>query len=408
MDASEHVQVAIVGGGPAGAALAQILASRGVQVALVERHSDFEREFRGEVLMPSGLRVLAEMGLAEPVAALPQRRPDRLLVHRNRRRVFEIDLSEAALPEAPVALSQPHLLELLVERASDHAGFHVLRGVVARDLLVEGDRVRGLRLQTRSGESELRCDLVVGADGRGSVVRHRGGFHAKSLGTPMDVVWCKLPWPDIDPGQPARAYLGGGHLLLTLMAPDGRLQLAWVILKGTYGELRSRGVEEWVERMATHVDPALAAHLRAHVHDISRPFLLDARTERVQGWAAPGVLLLGDAAHTMSPVGGQGINVALRDAVVAANHLVPALRGGGGPAALDAAAARVEPERGPEIDRIQRLAAQPPRLVMRSGRPAAAARGLVLWLARWSWVQRAAAGTASDFLDGVTDVRLRV
>ncbi len=408
MDAPEHVQVAIVGAGPAGAALAQILASRGVRVALIERQSDFAREFRGEVLMPSGLRVLAAMGLEEAVAALPLQRPDRLLVHRNRQRVFEFELGPEVLPEAPIALSQPHLLELLVARASEHPGFHFVRGGVVRDLWVEGERVRGLRLQARAGESQLRCDLVVGADGRGSVVRRRGGFETRSIGTPMDVVWCKMPWSDADAGNPARVYVGGGHLLIALRSPDDRLQVAWVILKGTYGELRSRGLEGWVEEMAHHVDDDLAAHLRAHVSDISRPFLLDARTERVRGWSAPGVLLLGDAAHTMSPVGGQGLNVALRDAVVAANHLVPVLREGGAPEALDAAAARVEPERGPEIDRIQQLAAQPPRLVMRAGPIAAMARGLILWLLRSPRVRSAAAGPANDFFFGVTDVQLRV
>ena len=161
--------------------------------------------------------------------------------------------------------------------------------------------------------------------------------------------------------------MGGGHLLIVFPAPDGLLQLAWVILKGGFGELKSRGVEDWVREMANHASADLAAHLRANAEHALRPFLLSAVTDRVTGWARAGALLIGDAAHTMSPVGGQGLNVALRDAVVAANHLVPVLRAGGDSAAIDAAAARVEPERGPEIDRIQQLAAGPPRLVLPRG-----------------------------------------
>jgi 2-polyprenyl-6-methoxyphenol hydroxylase-like FAD-dependent oxidoreductase len=402
-------RVLIVGAGPAGAALAQILASRGCRVTLVERQSDFEREFRGEVVMPSGLRVLEQMGLSAQVATLPQRRPERFELYRNRRRVLALDLLEIEAAERPLTLSQPHLLELLVAQASRHDGFRFVRGAVARELLHEGGRVCGLRLQTRDGEQRLRADLVIGADGRASVVRQREGFAARAIGTPMDVVWCKLPWPEsFGAGLVARGYLGGGHLLIALPAPDGLLQVAWVILKGGYGELRDRGVEDWVRQMADHASPDLARHFRERAGEISRPFLLDARTERVKGWARPGVLLIGDAAHTMSPVGGQGINVALRDAVVAANHLVPALRGGATGDALDAVAARVEPERRPEIERIQRLAALPPRVVMRRGRAAELARALLLALATSRAGRRVARRQIDLFLHGALEVRLRV
>jgi 2-polyprenyl-6-methoxyphenol hydroxylase-like FAD-dependent oxidoreductase len=179
-------------------------------------------------------------------------------------------------------------------------------------------------------------------------------------------------------------------------------------VKGAYGELKSRGIEDWVREMANHTSADIAAHLRANAQNLTRPFLLSAATDRVSGWARPGVLVIGDAAHTMSPVGGQGINVALRDAIVAANHLVPALRVGAEAAALDAAAARVEPERGPEIDRIQRIAAQPPRLVLARGPLARAVRGLLPGLLRFPFVRSRAGGTFSLFLNGVTQVALRV
>jgi 2-polyprenyl-6-methoxyphenol hydroxylase-like FAD-dependent oxidoreductase len=225
----------------------------------------------------------------------------------------------------------------------------------------------------------------------------------------MDVVWTKLAWPEAWAGRlPARGYVGGGHLMITFPAPDGGLQVAWIVVKGGYGELKSRGVEDWVREMAEHAGPELGGHLRANAGRLVRPFLLRAETDRVLGWARRGALLIGDAAHTMSPVGGQGINLALRDAIVAANHLVPALQAGADPAALDAAAAAIEPERAPEIDRIQRLAAQPPRLVLARGAVPRLVRRLLPVLLRLGPVRAGAARTAALFLNGVTEVRLRV
>jgi 2-polyprenyl-6-methoxyphenol hydroxylase-like FAD-dependent oxidoreductase len=160
--------------------------------------------------------------------------------------------------------------------------------------------------------------------------------------------------------------------------------------------------------MANHASADLAAHLRANAERVMRPFLLNSVTDRVRGWARPGALVIGDAAHTMSPVGGQGINVALRDAVVAANHLVPALRADADAAALDAAAAQVEPERGPEIDRIQELAAGPPRLVLPRGPVARVLRKALPVLLRLPFARAQAARTGQLFLYGVSEVRLQV
>jgi 2-polyprenyl-6-methoxyphenol hydroxylase-like FAD-dependent oxidoreductase len=145
---------------------------------------------------------------------------------------------------------------------------------------------------------------------------------------------------------------------------DGSLQVAWAILKGGYGELRAHGIAHWVEEMAGVVADDWSRHLRAHANEIEQPFLLDTISDRVDRWSAPGALLIGDAAHTMSPVAAQGVNVALRDAVAAANHLVPVLRGMGAPHAIDAACRALESERRHEIALIQRLQAVPPRFMM--------------------------------------------
>ncbi len=404
---TQSAQALIVGAGPAGATLALLLASRGIETVLVERQRDFEREFRGEALMPSGLRVLEALGVDLEKSGVPHRRPTSLTLYVRGAEAARFALrAEDFAGVLPATVSQPRLLEHLIALAARYPTFRFLRGASARELIVEGGRVCGMRVHTESNDQTLRAALVVGADGRASLVRRRGGFAVREIGAPMDVVWTKLAWPAGWAGAEARGYLGGGHLVIALPAPDGLLQLAWVIRKGEYGDLRSRGAEDWMREMAKHVSPDLAAHLEAHAGQLTHPFLLSAATDRVLGWARPGALVIGDAAHTMSPVGGQGVNLALRDALVAANHLVPAFAAGGD--AVEAAAARIEPERAPEIDRIQALAALPPRVVMGTGRVHEWIRGLIPTLIRFAPTRFAAGRQARIFLDGVTDVSLRI
>jgi len=402
-EGSERVQVLVIGGGPAGALLAWLLARRGVGTVLVERQRDFAREFRGEVLMPSGHAMLTAAGLS--LGGIPHVRPERIQMYRGRKRFFAADLS---LEEetSPLGVSQPALLEALVARADESPHFRFLRGVAAKDLVVEDGRVVGARLQDQDGDSVWRARLVVGADGRSSIVRRRQGLPVHDLGAPMDIVWAKFPRPPTWTDAQVGVYLGGGHLLIGFPAAEDRmLQLAWVILKGTYGDLRSRGIEAWAREMANCLDDEVGAHVLRTIDRIDRPFLLDAVTDRVVGWARPGSLVIGDAAHTMSPVGGQGLNVAMRDAVVAANQLVPAFLDGGD---VDAAAARVEPERGPEIDAIQRLASFPPRVVLGTRFYHAWARALVARLAPTAIAAGRANVVLQTFLHGTEDVQLRV
>ncbi|MFI5320619.1 MAG: FAD-dependent oxidoreductase [Myxococcota bacterium] len=408
---SERAPVLIVGAGPAGAALAYVLASRGCAVTLIERQHDFAREFRGEGLMPSGVDALLQCGLGDALEAAPHVTPDALELYRDGKRAIRAVVADVLPPGArALIVSQPHLLEAIVARASEHASFTFVRGAAVRDLLRDAlGRVRGVRIDTERGPRELRARLVIGADGRASVVRRRGGFEVREIGAPLDVVWAKLPWPACYGAErPVRGYLGHAHLLIAIPAPDGLLQIAWVIRKGSYGALRSRGPEEWVREMAAHVSPDLAEHLRAHAGEITRPFLLDAETDRVLGWARPGALLIGDAAHTMSPVGAQGVNVALRDAVVAANQLVPPLGDDATDATLDAAAARVERERGPEIDTIQEIAKRPPQIVMGTFPGAELVRALALALLGTPMGRRAAARVGAIIANGTCEVKLSV
>jgi 2-polyprenyl-6-methoxyphenol hydroxylase-like FAD-dependent oxidoreductase len=267
--------------------------------------------------------------------------------------------------------------------------------------------VTGVRIRTDEEERVLQADLVVGADGRHSAVRREAGMPARHVSPPMDIVWCKLPRPAGWSG--VRAYAGRGHLLFAYQTWDDNLQLGWVILKGTFGELRSRGMEQWVAQMADHVSPDLAAHLRAHQDAVQKPFLLESVSDCVERWSTPGVLLIGDAAHTMSPVGGQGINIALRDTIVAANHLVPVFSGPQpGPDELQQALTAIEAERMPEIRQIQALQAQPPKVLLTRawwGEPVRRLVGVLIGIPAF---RARAGGTAELFFNGVARVELAV
>ena len=401
--------VIVVGAGPAGGALAHLLSHRGVDVTLLERQRDFEREFRGEILLPSGVEALHKIGVGHALPDVPSFAPEYLQGFLNRRLVVNAPIDPDAFEGSPpLALSQPALLEMLVAEGEKSGRLRFERGATVRDLLRDGDRITGVRAQRGDGvEEKVEGDLVVGADGRASVVSRRAGVERQNQGAPMDIVWCKVPCPEEIRG--ARAYIGRGHLLIAYHTWDDHLQIGWVILKGTYGELRRRGIEEWVREMADHVSPELGEHLRACTGVLGHPFLLDVQSDRATRWGLGGALLLGDAAHTMSPVGGQGLNVALRDAIVAANHLVPLLaRGDPDPAALDAACAEIERERMAEIEPIQRFQAIPPRIILSRAWWGEPVRGLFAALLRTGLGQRAALRNANFVLNGVTEVALRV
>jgi 2-polyprenyl-6-methoxyphenol hydroxylase-like FAD-dependent oxidoreductase len=404
---SHHVVV--VGAGPAGAVLAHLLATRGARVTLLERQSDFTREFRGEVLAPSGMAVLRSLGIDGVLAGVPQARPTALAFYINRKQVFRFEAGPDTLPDPPpTVFSQSALLEAIVAETRRRSSLAFERGASVKQLLRENGRISGVRVRTEQGERQIAADLVVGCDGRASVVRRQAPLEVESEDPPMDVVWCKLPRPESwGEDRATRFCMGRGNLFIAYVAWDDLLQCAWLIPKGSFGELRRRGIDEWVREMADHVPPDLSEHLRQHRDRLVHPFLLSTAADRVRRWCVPGALVLGDAAHTMSPVGGQGINIALRDAVSAANQLVPVLREGGALEALDAAAGRVEGERAPEVRFVQRLQALPPKVMLRRTWWAEGLRQIP-WLLRFAPARRLLARQARPFLFGNGELPLRV
>ena len=393
---------AIVGAGPAGAALGYLLARAGGQVTLLERQTDFAREFRGEVLMPSGLDAIAQMGLGAALEALPQRTVSRIALYQGARPLFELPLGQLG----PRVVSQPALLEMLAREAGKWPGFRLERGFTVRDLLFRDGVVVGVRGDSPSGPREVAADWVIGTDGRASATRKHSRLDRARASQVFDIVWCRLPLPRFHAEQ-ARLYLSEGHFAIGLPAPDGRLQLGWVIEKGAFGELRRRGVSDWLGELARAVPPDFARHIEQHRDAVSSPFLLDVVCDHIDDWAEPGLVLLGDAAHPMSPVGAQGINIALRDALVAANHLAPLAAGRAEPRALLAACERIRDERLPEVRVIQRLQQLPPQILFqRSAISRFAVRRVLPALARSGALPLVIGLAARRFLFGTTEVRL--
>ena len=403
-------RVLIVGAGPAGATLAFLLASRGVRVTLVERETDFARVFRGEALMPLGVDALHQMGLGEDLSELPARNVESWEFYVDGRRLFRVDEPQEELGDrAARVVSQPRFLERVVEEARRRPSFSFLPGTTARELLTEDGRVAGVLAETAEGPRELRADLVIGCDGRGSVLRTRSGLHLELLPESYDVLWFKMPAPGRLLGRCSVMMFGTvRHTALCYTSWDDLLQYALVLPKGGYRALRGT---DWAEKLGEPLPGWLAGHVRSVRDRLEGPVRLNVIVGRCSRWSAPGMLLLGDAAHPMSPIRAQGINIALRDTLVAANHLVPVLREETDPEALDEAAGAVQREREPEVVRAQTLQLREARGQTDARlRPVmiAAARLLAPALGRTQWAKRRWLRQQRDLRFGSTDVRLRV
>jgi 2-polyprenyl-6-methoxyphenol hydroxylase-like FAD-dependent oxidoreductase len=362
--AAEPGRVVIVGAGPAGMALAYLLARRGVGVTVLEAHHDFARAFRGEGLQRSGIDAFRQMGLGEQFDRIPHVEARTIEIYSNGRLRVRTDAAGLGRGQARI-VSQAALLQMLADEAGKYPSFRLDRGVTVRDFLREDGRVVGVRADAADGPRPYRADLVVGADGRNAATRKHSGFAELSAPQDFDILWLKVPYPDAYPGRGTAVSETAAHrVALAFPTADGQLQVGFVIAKGSFPALRARGAGQWVEELIGRLPAYLADHLRAHRDAVAAATLLNVVCGRLTEWSAPGLLLIGDAAHPMSPVGGQGVNIALRDALVAANHLCPVLAAGAAAAAVDAAARRVQDERWPEIVAVQDMQQAQARMLL--------------------------------------------
>ena len=321
-DREVSVRCCIAGGGPAGMMLGLVLARAGIAVLVLEKHADFLRDFRGDTIHPSTLEVMHELGILDEFLQRPHQEVRTLGAQ-----IGDAFLQVADFEHLPthcrfVALMpQWDFLNFIAEQAKRYPGFLLEMEAEATALIEEGGRVIGLRAETLQGDLVVRADLVVGADGRRSTVREKAGLEICDLGAPMDVLWMRLSRRPTDPGQ-TLGRIDAGRIFVMLNRED-YWQCAYVIPKGGFDQIRQGGLTAFrgeIERLAPYLSDRVS-----ELGDWSDIKLLTVAVDRLRIWHRPGLLCIGDAAHAMSPIGGVGINLAIQDAVAAANILAPRL-----------------------------------------------------------------------------------
>lgn len=316
----------IVGAGPAGMMLGFLLARAGVPTTVVEKHTDFLRDFRGDTIHPSTLEVFHELGLLDAFLALPHQQAPKLHAEINGKQTTIADFSRLPTRCKFIAfMPQWDFLSFLAEKAKDFPAFQLRMGATLTGLVRRGERVAGVRIVDSAGQEDvLEADLVVGADGRDSRVRRDVGLEVEDLDASVDVLWMRLSRPPDDAVQGMSH--GGPNQGLILIDRGDFWQCGYVIRKGGFSETKAAGLPALRAKLAA-VSPLPSARFD-EINDWDQVHLLSVRMDRVKTWWAPGVLCIGDAAHAMSPVGGVGVNLAVQDAIAAANLLATPLLSG--------------------------------------------------------------------------------
>ena len=318
MAAPASTTCAIAGCGPAGAILGFLLARAGIDVVVLEKHNDFLRDFRGDTIHPSTLELLDQLGLADEFLALPHSKVSAVRIETTGGEALRVSLERVPSKFRFIAfMPQWDFLEFVTRKASGFPSFTLLRNAEVIGLLETGGAVRGVRYRDAAGEHELPALLTVGADGRTSVTRDAARLPRLETSPPIDVFWFRLP-RRADEVAAVFGRIGPG-LLLVMLDRNDYWQVAFVFPKGKGDEIRARGLDAF-RRDIVRVAPELADRVDS-LHDWDDVKLLTVRVDRLTRWHTTGYLAIGDAAHAMSPVGGLGINVAIQDAVTAANVL---------------------------------------------------------------------------------------
>ncbi len=324
-DLSIATRCCIAGGGPAGMMLGFLLARAGVEVVVLEKHADFFRDFRGDTVHPSTLQLMHELGLLDEFLKLPHQKVETLTGQVGSEHLAMIDFRHLPTKCKYIALMpQWDFLNFLAEHGKRYKTFDLHMKAEATDLIEEGGRIVGVRAKTADGTLTIRADLTVGCDGRHSTVRDKAGLQSEQYGAPMDVLWFRLTRKG---GNSADTFghIEAGKMMIMLDRGD-YWQCAYVIAKGGIEKIQAEGLEAFRKRVVD-MSPFLADRI-GELKSWDDVKLLSVAVDRLRKWWRPGLICIGDAAHAMSPIGGVGINMAVQDAVAAANRLAgPLARG---------------------------------------------------------------------------------
>jgi len=345
------VQCCIVGGGPAGVMAGLLLARAGIEVAVLEKHGDFLRDFRGDTVHPSTLQAIADLGWLDAFLTLPHTEVSQLSGEFGGTVVRLADFSHLPTAARFIALMpQWDFLNFLVGCARRFPQFRMLMQTRADDLIETDGRVTGVRVTTPDGPLEVRARLVIAADGRSSRMRDQSGLPVTDLGAPMDVLWMRLSRRPDDPAELPLGRVSDGRMFI-MIPREGYFQCGYVAAKGRFAAIQAAGIEAFRRDVAL-AGPAIADRVD-ELKSFDDVHLLTVTVDRLERWSRPGLLCIGDAAHAMSPVGGVGINLAVQDAVAAANLLHAAFAGSD--VELDARLDSVRARRLPAVKAMQAL-----------------------------------------------------
>lgn len=388
-DSRRATTCCIAGGGPAGVMLGVLLARAGIPVIVVEKHSDFFRDFRGDTIHPSTIDLIDQLGLRERFDAIRQSAIRTLDVVVNGNRLTPVDFSHLHGKNRSIALMpQWDFLSLLAEEGARYPAFQLMMGAEVTGVLREDGAVRGVTVETEGGTVEVEALLTVAADGRDSTVRRAAGLVPRDYGVAVDVLWFRLPRTAVNPPD-TLAYLDAETMVITIPREE-YYQAGLLIPKGGYPAIQEAGIEELRARIV-RVAPFLA-EVVGSITEWAQVKLLTVQVNRLSRWWQPGLLCIGDAAHAMSPAFGVGVNYAIQDAVATANLLVDRLRSG----ILDNAdLRRVQERRLPPVSRMQPLQLRLHAMIAKPGGGGFLANPMPWW-------QRAVVASALPILRRVT------
>lgn len=341
----------IVGGGPGGVLLALLLARKGVEVTLLESHDDFDRDFRGDTIHPSTLEALDQIGLTEGLLKIPHGKIDSMRFHSQGHSVTVADFSrlDSRFPYIMI-MPQSRFLDYLAKEAGKYPNFHLVMGANVQRLVQKDGSTCGVIYRGKDGQfHEVRAPLTIGADGRFSKVRSLAGIEPMRTNPPMDILWFRLPKQSKDIHDQINFHVAGGQFAF-LFDRGTEWQVGYAVLKGSFGEIKAAGIDS-LRGSIVRMIPWLADRADS-LNDWHQVTVLSVESSRVKTWHQPGLLLIGDAAHVMSPVGGVGISYAIQDAIEAANVLTAPLLEG---KVTESQLARVQTLREPAVKTIQKF-----------------------------------------------------